>query len=61
MGTQDKEVSMRRTSMQRRASGGHALVDRLEGAGDGEIVFELDGDALVRERLEDGENELSDA
>ena len=34
------------------------LVDRFEGSCDGEIVLEFDGDALVGERLEDGEDEL---
>ena len=61
METQSREMSMRRMSVRRRASGGDALVDRLEGAGDGKIVFELNGDALVRKRLENGENELPSA
>ena len=52
MGTQDKEVSMRRTSMQRRASGGHALVDRLQDTGDGQIIFELYSHTLICERFE---------
>lgn len=34
------------------------LVDGLEGAGDGDVVLELDGDGLVGERLEEGEDEL---
>jgi hypothetical protein len=36
----------------------HALVNRLKGAGDGEVVLKLDGDTLVRQRLEYGEDQL---
>ena len=44
--------------MKSRGEARDGLVDRLEGAGDGEIVFELDGDLLVRQSLEDGEDKL---
>ena len=46
------------SSLKGRGEARDGLVDRLEGAGDGEIVFELDGDPLVREGLEYGEDEL---
>lgn len=36
----------------------YILVDGLEDACDAEIVLELDGDRLVRERLEHGEYKL---
>lgn len=42
----------------RREMRGDVLVDGLERADDGQVVLELDGDLLVGERLEDGEDEL---
>jgi len=33
------------------------LVDGLEGAADGDVVLEFEGDGLVGERLEEGEEE----
>ena len=44
--------------MKSRGEARDGLVDRLESAGDGEIVFELDGDPLVRQSLEDREYKL---
>ena len=38
--------------------GADLLVDRLEGAGDGKVVLELDGDPLVCERFEHREDQL---
>jgi hypothetical protein len=38
-----------------------ALVDRLERTGDREVILELDSHTLVRERFEDGEDELEGA
>ena len=36
----------------------YSLVYRLQYSGDGEVVLELDGDRLVRQGLEHGENQL---
>ena len=36
----------------------NALIDGFEDACDAEVVLELNGDSLIRERLEHGENQL---